>query len=68
MKFRVPLVVALVAQRSLPARGAWIEIRPRSEWEALIQSLPARGAWIEIIEQFKAAARGVVAPRTGGVD
>ena len=34
--------------RSLPARGAWIEIVEYSVLSRLSTSLPARGAWIEI--------------------
>ena len=35
--------------QSLPARGAWIEIRADHGNAAQQWSLPARGAWIEII-------------------
>ena len=34
--------------RSLPARGAWIEIGPSGQTHCRRGSLPARGAWIEI--------------------
>ena len=37
------------ASRSLPARGAWIEILFNMVDEFAKMSLPARGAWIEII-------------------
>ena len=33
---------------SHPARGAWIEIRPKIHLERALESHPARGAWIEI--------------------
>ena len=33
---------------SLPARGAWIEIKNQEPDPVSWQSLPARGAWIEI--------------------
>ena len=36
-------------RRSLPSRGAWIEIRKhRYGHETALPSLPSRGAWIEI--------------------
>ena len=40
-------------QRSLPLRGAWIEMTMRLCClpARLIQSLPLRGAWIEIKEE-----------------
>ncbi len=34
--------------RSLPARGAWIEITFVAAVDAADPSLPARGAWIEM--------------------
>ena len=34
--------------KSLPSRGAWIEMRFLSNILAAISSLPSRGAWIEI--------------------
>ena len=35
--------------RSLPARGAWIEIdKAAALFDTIERSLPARGAWIEI--------------------
>ena len=53
---------------SLPAWGAWIEIKHFAKVKKYYESLPAWGAWIEI----KQAARGVmwkaVAPRMGSVD
>ena len=36
------------AQRSLPVRGAWIEIQQCQRGEKSTPSLPVRGAWIEI--------------------
>ena len=36
-------------QRSLPSRGAWIEIIALSVNGEALKSLPSRGAWIEII-------------------
>ena len=35
--------------KSLPARGAWIEIFMLMYMRKPAKSLPARGAWIEII-------------------
>ena len=55
--------------KSLPARGAWIEIF--LIWGAFGGgwSLPARGAWIEIAWQdLVHPAPWHVAPRTGSVD
>ena len=36
------------AHKSLPVRGAWIEISLNHTNDALKTSLPVRGAWIEI--------------------
>ena len=39
--------------RSLPPRGAWIEMKkPDEAQEAERQSLPPRGAWIEIFQKL----------------
>ena len=38
-----------LAEKSRPARGAWIEIRTILEERRKRESRPARGAWIEII-------------------
>ena len=35
-------------EKSLPVRGAWIEILLRPQGNGLMPSLPVRGAWIEI--------------------
>ena len=36
--------------KSLPSRGAWIEIQPALTGKSYnIASLPSRGAWIEIV-------------------
>ena len=35
-------------EKSLPARGVWIEIITSSAIWSIISSLPARGVWIEI--------------------
>ena len=40
-----------VQVRSLPVRGAWIEMRSCTMALALMSSLPVRGAWIEILRR-----------------
>ena len=46
--------VLMSAFRSLPVRGAWIEIEYSSVMpKVYVVSLPVRGAWIEIFKQFK---------------
>ena len=60
---------ALVAARSLPVRGAWIEITKDARGNAVTQkSLPVRGAWIEMISNGRWKPGGAVAPRAGSVD
>jgi len=55
--------------KSLPARGAWIEIGDHPLRRAAGRgSLPARGAWIEIIPDYLTLFHRKVAPRSGGVD
>ena len=55
--------------KSLPVRGAWIEIKTRYPWTALTEaSLPVRGAWIEIKEATAVYINEEVAPRAGSVD
>ena len=41
-----------VINKSLPSRGAWIEIAPFMALESAFASLPSRGAWIEIEKIF----------------
>ena len=53
---------------SLPAGGAWIEIKLGNQMGAALSSLPAGGAWIEIIEGVDYTLEGNVAPRRGSVD
>ncbi len=56
------------ASKSLPTRGAWIEIN-RAIYSAVIpRSLPTRGAWIEITLGAKKYAYREVAPHKGSVD
>ena len=55
--------------KSLPVRGAWIEMLAGSRQNLQPgQSLPVRGAWIEIRVLAVGCAQGVVAPRAGSVD
>ena len=67
MKLHIPDKV-LVACKSLPAWGAWIEIIGDSVRVAYFTSLPAWGAWIEISTSLYLLNTGLVAPRMGGVD
>ena len=43
---------------SLPARGAWVEIKIKWRPAGASESLPARGAWVEMphIHKFNAAS------------
>ena len=51
---------------SLPARGAWVEMRRRcSRRRAQTRSLPARGAWVEIAAGAGAQPRPVSLPARG---
>ena len=54
--------------KSLPSRGAWIEIASRIEGPVTFSSLPSRGAWIEIISGGDWTPYAEVAPLTGSVD
>ena len=54
--------------RSLPVRGAWIEMLPCARWGWATWSLPVRGAWIEIIFEGVEFPANLVAPRAGSVD
>ena len=38
-------------RKSLPVRGAWVEMSPRGGVRVLCRSLPVRGAWVEICRQ-----------------
>ena len=54
---------------SLPARGAWIEIKKMNSMGVDYDtSLPARGAWIEIFPPWCYWGGIFVAPRKGSVD
>ena len=39
----------MIWDKSLPVRGAWIEIQTFDIDKKLRESLPVRGAWIEMI-------------------
>ena len=55
--------------RSLPVRGAWIEIIFGDlQAFAMEKSLPVRGAWIEIMAAHPSVSMFAVAPRAGSVD
>ena len=57
------------ASRSLPSRGAWIEIFRRAARVACAApSLPSRGAWIEMLIARRARGLCHVAPLAGSVD
>ena len=59
----------LLAHRSLPVRGAWIEIeKPSQDGLREQASLPVRGAWIEIGWLYAFGGGYAVAPRKGSVD
>ena len=53
--------------RSLPVRGAWVEIRRRLSRHRELESLPVRGAWVEIATVLLLCCCGLVAPRAGSV-
>ena len=48
MKSYISLLQGIQQVRSLPVRGAWIEICWLAKLCRLLLSLPVRGAWIEI--------------------
>ena len=54
--------------RSLPSRGAWIEIVARITVYSEPKSLPSRGAWIEITVYPPSPSGLRVAPLAGSVD
>ena len=55
-------------KRSLPSRGAWIEILIYNQCGQPARSLPSRGAWIEINRINSFLFVRCVAPFTGSVD
>ena len=55
-------------ERSLPVRGAWIEIAKAKIESVKPRSLPVRGAWIEIPPLALFCSDSDVAPRKGSVD
>jgi len=54
--------------KSLPTRGAWIEIFGLVPNALQIGSLPTRGAWIEMGSMAKYSFPQTVAPYAGSVD
>ena len=61
--------IVKLADKSLPSRGAWIEILLRLiSAIRKIASLPSRGAWIEIYVLLQVKLMKTVAPLAGGVD
>ena len=59
---------AVGVQRSLPVRGAWIEISIDPVMPSIMLSLPVRGAWIEMHILLMLTMKIWVAPRAGSVD
>ena len=56
-------------RKSLPSRGAWIEMLTCTVLEEVsIPSLPSRGAWIEMTARRTAGSCRLVAPLAGSVD
>ena len=64
----IVLIVMNYADKSRPARGAWIETMKGSATSLHQSSRPARGAWIETRRCLLLHVKGFVAPRTGRVD
>ena len=58
----------LIAQRSHPARGGWIEMGMSGYCGASPASHPARGGWIEMDAIRPKNGTLCVPPRTGWVD
>ena len=54
--------------KSLPVRGAWIEIAMETQEFQTMASLPVRGAWIEMPMISANLPTVKVAPRAGSVD
>ena len=55
-------------RKSLPLRGAWIEIVINKNNRPVNMSLPLRGAWIEIPDVKELYFNFWVAPPAGSVD
>ena len=64
----VPSIQTKLRDRSLPTRGAWIEILIAENGIQNQQSLPTRGAWIEISFPIPHDQTHRVAPHAGSVD
>ena len=62
------LLMPRTTKKSLPVRGAWIEIISWINESGVTLSLPVRGAWIEIYDTKTDKPLIQVAPRKGSVD
>ena len=58
-------VISGIFVRSLPVRGAWIEILGQAVGDAVASSLPVRGAWIEIRAGIRRSGRSESLPVRG---
>ena len=67
LKYRKLQVLAERENRSLPVRGAWVEMRRISMRVCEAVSLPVRGAWVEIDARSPPRHPRRVAPRAGSV-
>ena len=61
-------VYAKLLRKSLPVRGAWIEMVSMPRIRSSFWSLPVRGAWIEMVNICITPQHTNVAPRAGSVD
>ncbi len=66
LKFKF-IIEDFLPLKSLPARGAWVEMTVTGAKFLQAKSLPARGAWVEMGKIFPRAMLENVAPRTGSV-
>ena len=56
-----------IAEKSRPARGAWVEIKAARASQQRRRSRPARGAWVEMLTFQCDEIPTAVAPRKGRV-
>ena len=61
--YKLPIQVC----KSLPVRGAWVEISAVNVQTYRFLSLPVRGAWVEIPSAYSVHTQQIVAPRAGSV-
>ena len=62
------LLSQIIATRSLPVRGAWVEIAMSLLSQIIAtRSLPVLGAWVEIENEKDMLKAVEVAPRAGSV-